>query len=294
LPPVFPLPVASSGYFRAMRIPLIAGRLFGDPNDPATAHDVIVSRAFAEHYWQDPTGQKALGQQISFDRAGNWSTIVGVVESVRDTSLMAAPQGAVYSPVTVPAPSVPDSVAQTGPRVMSFVLRSSGDASALASLARRELHSLNPSIPMYDVQSMTDVLGRATARTRFVLIAVGTAAVITLLLGAVGLYGVIAYLVSLRTREFGVRLALGAEPRSVMTMVLREGVRLALIGIVGGLVLFAVLVRFLRGLLFEVNAADPLSLVVVTVILLIVATVASLVPATRAARINPLEALRAE
>jgi ABC-type antimicrobial peptide transport system permease subunit len=141
---------------------------------------------------------------------------------------------------------------------------------------------------------MTEVLSRATARTRFALLALAVAAAITLALGAIGLYSVIAYVVSLRTRELGLRIALGAEPASVLRLVLRDGLGLALIGIVAGLAAFLALGRFLRGLLVGVTPTDPVTLVGVTLAILVVSAVASWLPAWRASRIDPLEALRAE
>lgn len=293
LPPVFPFPMASAGYFRAMHIALLAGRLFTQASDPNSASEAIVSRAFAERYWHDSTGRTALGHRVKVV-SNNWSTIVGVVESVRDTSLEAAPIGQLYLPLSVASPTLPDSLAPYSPRVASIVLRTRGDPAALSGAARRVLRGMDATVAVYDVEPMTDVLARAMARTRFVLIVLAAAAVITLVLGAIGLYGVIAYVVTLRTRELGLRLALGAAPRGVLGLVLRQGVTLAAIGVVAGLAAFATVARFLRGLLFGVGPADPLTLSVVAITLLAIACLASAVPAWRASRINPLTALSAE
>jgi hypothetical protein len=279
-----------------MRIPLLSGRLFPE-NLPANAPaEVVVSRDFAEHYWHDPTGQRALGQRIrvSDSEKAPWSTIVGVVESVRDSSLGGAPVGEVYQPLRLHPADLADSLPPFVPRIVSIVIRSAGDPTDLASAARRTIGTIDASVPIYDVQSMADVLDRATARTRFALLALAVAAAITLVLGAIGLYGVIAYVVSLRTRELGLRIALGAKPASVLALVLRDGLGLALIGIVAGLVAFLALGRFLRGMLVGVTPTDPVTLVGVTVAILIVSAVASWLPAWRASRIDPLEALRAE
>ena len=293
LPPVFPFPMASAGYFRAMHIALLAGRLFTEPTDPNGATDAVVSRAFAEHYWHDSTGRAAIGQRIKVFST-RWSTIVGVVESVRDTSLESAPIGEVYLPFSLVGSSVPDSLAPFTPRVESIVLRTRGDASSLAASVRREIRAIDPSVPVYDLEPLTAVVDRATARTRFVLMTLGAAAAIALLVGAVGLYGVIAYVVTLRTRELGLRLALGAAPRCVLGLVLREGVMLGVVGVVAGLAAFAAIARFLRGLLFGVGPSDPVTLAVVACTLVAVAALASAIPAWRASRIDPLEALRAE
>ena len=175
---------------------------------------------------------------------------------------------------------------------MSIVVRTSGDPLALVGAVRREIRTVNATVPIFDVEPMTAVLERVSAQTRFALLALGAAAAITLMLGALGLYGVIAYVVSLRTRELGLRMALGAEPSSVLGLVLRDGVTLAVIGIVAGLVAFAVVGRLLRGLLFGVAPSDPLTLIGAVLIIVVVSAVASWLPAWRASRIDPLEALR--
>lgn len=293
LPPVYPFTMASAGYFRAMHIALLAGRLFTRPDDPTDANSVIVSRAFAEKYWHDSTGRAAIGQRVRV-LANRWSPIVGVVESVRDTSLEAAAIGQTYLPLNIALAGQPDSLAPFSPPVASIVLRARGEPASLAAAVRRALRAIDPSVPVYDLAPLTDVLARATARTRFVLTILAAAASITLVLGAIGLYGVIAYVVTLRTRELGLRLALGAQPRGVLGLVLRDGLVLAVVGVGAGLAAFASVARFLRGFLFEVGPADPLTLSVVAITLLVVAGVACAVPAWRASRIDPLEALRAE
>ncbi|HEX4682092.1 MAG TPA: ABC transporter permease [Gemmatimonadaceae bacterium] len=293
LPPVFPFPTATPSYFAAMHIPLIAGRIFAPPTDPAAEREVVVSRAFAERFWHDPTGVKALGQRIRVTTSAPWSTIVGVVESVRDSSLTAEGIGEVYTPLVVPPPDRPDS-ATSIPRVMSVVVRTPRDPATVVPAIRRAVSELHAGIPIYDVQPMRDVLVRWMAQTSFVLVALGAAAAITLVLGAVGLYGVIAYSVSLRTRELGVRMALGAAPRAIRAMILGEGLLLAIIGVGIGLAAFLGIGRVLRRLLFEVGAADPVTLGATTAMLLAISLFAAWLPARRAARADPLEALRAE
>jgi predicted permease len=293
LPPVFPVTMTTAGYFRAMRITLVAGRLFGNPTDPTDANSIIVSRALAEAYWHDPTGRAAIGQRLRAI-SNRWSTIVGVVESVRDTSLVAEPAGQVYVPLSVGLPQTPDSLAPFTPSVASIALRTSGDPTAMGASVRAVVRSMDATVPVFSLEPLTNVVDRATARTRFVLIILTAAASITLLLGAIGLYGVVAYVVSLRTRELGLRLALGAEPRGVLGLVIRDGVTLAVVGVGAGLVAFAGVARFLNAFLFGVSAADPVTLSAVAATLLIVAGLASAVPAWRASRIDPLEALRAD
>ena len=294
VPPVFPVPMASADYFQTMGIRLVSGRTFLEPADAGGANDVIVSRAFADRYWPDPAGRRALGKRVRMENQGQWKTIVGVVESVRDTSLRAQPIGELYTPVSIPAPGTPDSLAPNMVRVATFVVRSTADPSTLEAPARRLMHSINPGVPIYNVQPLSEVLARTTARARFVLLALVAAAAITLILGAVGLYGVIAYAVTFRRRELGVRLALGAEPKAMLMLVLRDGVQLAVIGVVAGLVLFTGLARFLKGMLFEISPGDPVTLVAVAAGILLVAAAASLVPAWRAARTDPVDVLRGE
>jgi len=265
------------------------------PGDRAAGAEVLVSRAFAERYWHDPTGGAAIGQRVrmSASDAESWRTIVGVVESVRDTSLAGAPVGQIYLPFRVLAPGDSDNGAAP-PRVVNVVMRTPGDPAALAAEARRTIASLNATIPIYDVQSMSEILDRSMAQTTFVLGALSAAAAITLLLGAIGLYGVIAYTVSLRTRELGLRIALGAEPRRIHALVLREGMVLAGLGVATGIVVFLALGRLLRGLLFEIGPADPLTLAATVTALVLTGLAASWWPARRAARADPLETLRAD
>lgn len=292
VPPVFPTPVVNAGYFRAMRIGLIGGRLFRDPGDAEGAHDVVVSRAFAERYWSSPA--QAIGHRVRMETLGPWQTIVGVVQSVRDTSLTAAPVAEVYLPLRVVMPGAPDTLAAPTPRVATVVVRASGVPSALANGVRRAIHALDASVPVYGLQPLDAIVSQTTARTRFVLLALVAAALITVLLGMVGLYGVIAYSVTFRRREMGVRLALGAKPTTLLAVVLRDGVLLAVAGLALGLVAYAGAARVLRVLLFEASPADPLTVGGLVVLSLIVAVAASFAPAWRAARTDPVEALRGE
>jgi putative ABC transport system permease protein len=213
---------------------------------------------------------------------------------VRDSSLGGAPVAEVYNPLRVHAADLSDSLPPFEPRLGTIVMRSAGDPIELAGAARRSIREIDASVPVYDVQSMAEVLARATARTRFALLALAVAALITLVLGGIGLYGVIAYVVSLRTRELGLRIALGAEPTAVLALVLRDGLGLAAVGIAAGLVAFVALGTFLRGMLVGVTPTDPVTLVAVTLAILVVCAIASWVPAWRASRIDPLDALRAE
>lgn len=177
---------------------------------------------------------------------------------------------------------------------MALAVRTSGDGAPIDAAVLQAVRDIDPSLPTFDVKPMTAVLSAATAQLTLIILALGGAAAVTMILGAVGLYGVLAYVVTLRRRELGIRLALGASPRAVATAMARYGVTLAVIGVVTGLALFALVARFLRTLLFGVSANDPVTLVSSALILLTIALLASWIPARRAARVDPASALRAE
>jgi ABC-type antimicrobial peptide transport system permease subunit len=176
---------------------------------------------------------------------------------------------------------------------MALVVRTAGGTSIDAAV-RQAVHDLDPTVPTFDVRPMSAVVGAATAQLTFVIIILGAAAAVTLVLGAVGLYGVLAYVVTLRTRELGIRMALGATPTAVAAAMARYGIGLAGVGIGIGLALFALVARFLRAMLFGVTAGDPLALGGAALLLVALALLASWLPARRAARIDPASALRAE
>ncbi|HKW10238.1 MAG TPA: FtsX-like permease family protein, partial [Gemmatimonadaceae bacterium] len=219
----------------------------------------------------------------------DWSTIVGVAGDVRIEGLDQPASQAVYFPLLV----VQDTVTYA-PRVLSFVLQAAGDPAALTSAARRVTQELAPAAPMFEVRPMTAVVSRASARTSFTLLLLAIASAAALLLGAIGIYGVISYMVSLRTREIGVRMALGAAPGEIGLMISRQGLTMAAAGVGIGLVASFALTRYLRTLLFEISPTDPLTLGVVALALLVVALGASWLPARRAAQVEPAVALRAE
>jgi len=179
-------------------------------------------------------------------------------------------------------------------RTMALVARTNGDVVATTRSMQRLVRELDPSLPTFEVRSMREVTDASIARLSFTMTILGVAAAVTLILGVVGLYGVIAYVVTLRTRELGVRIALGAQPRSVAAMVTQQGLMLSGVGIAIGLVLIIGVARFLRTFLYEIAPTDPLTLATATGTLLVFALVASWIPARRAARVDPMEALRAD
>ena len=289
IPPLEVYTTADAGYFETMGIPLIAGRMF-DRMERQHGDQVLISRETAIHFFHDSSGQSALDKRFRELPSGPWLTIIGVVGSVRDTALQAPPARSVYY-----AQAVSSDTLSAGPkRTMALVARTSGDVAATTRSLQRLVRELDATLPTFEVHSMREVMEASIARLSFTMVVLGVAAGVTLVLGIVGLYGVIAYVVTLRTRELGVRIALGAQPRAVAAMVTRQGLLLSGAGIVVGLALVSVVARFLRSFLFEVAPTDPATLAGAAGLLLLFALVASWLPARRAAQVDPMEALRAD
>jgi putative ABC transport system permease protein len=277
------------GYFKTMGMPLLAGRSF-DRLEAQRDLEVLISQRTAEQFWKDPTGRAAVGKRFRSLPSGPWYTVIGVVGNVTDTSLAAPPSGTVYYPQISSADTL---FAQTT-RTMALVVKTIGDPAVVTTAVQRVVRELDPTLPTFDVRPMSAVLRASTAQLSFTIVMLGTAAVITLLLGAIGLYGVMAYLVSLRSRELGVRIALGAQPQAIARMMTNQGLVLTAFGILAGLGLFAATARFLRSFLFGVEPNDPLTLVSASLVLIVLAGLASWIPARRASRVDPADALRAE
>ena len=289
IPPLAVYVTADSGYFRAMGIPLIAGRLF-DRLDRQRPEEAIISVETARMVFHDSTGRTALNKRFQELPNGPWHTVVGVVGSVRDTSLASGPTRTVYLPEAAAA----DTTTGQFHRTLAIVARTSGDVALATRGIQRVIRELDPTLPTFGVRSMRATVDASMAMLSFTMVVLIVAAAVTLLLGMVGLYGVIAYVVALRTRELGVRIALGAQPSAVATMVTGQGLALCGAGIAIGLALVVLGGRFLRALLFEVGPSDPIALGTTVLIIVGFALVASWVPARRAARVNPAEALRAD
>ena len=285
-----PAQAVDDGYFATMRIPVIAGRVFQRIGRQLDG-DVIISQRAAATIWNDPGGSTVLGKRLVLEPSGPAYTIVGVVGDVRDHDLAMAPSAMVYVPQAVP---VDTRVEPNARRTMALVIRTAGQPAAVVPAVRRIVRDLDPTVPIFDVDMMSDVVGASTARLELTLILMAAAAAITLVLGTIGLYGVMAYMVALRTREFGVRVALGADPRQIARAVAVRGLKLITVGVVAGFVLYAVAAPFLRAFLYGVTTSDPVTLVGVTLALVATASLASWFPARRAAHVDPAEALRAE
>jgi hypothetical protein len=249
--------------------------------------EAIVSHAFAERYWP---GTSPLGMRVR-PRGGRWYTVVGEVGDVRYDGLEEPPSETVYFPILVAGPQGSDA---SLPPALSLVVRTDAGEGETLGAIRRIVAALDPTIPTYDEGPLRQVVHDASARARALALLLATASVVTLLLGAVGLYGVMAYGVSVRRRELGIRMALGARPADISRMVSLHGLRLAGAGIVIGTACALAASQLLRGLLHGVSPTDPVTLSATPAALLAVAFIASWIPASRAAAVQPAEALQSQ
>jgi putative ABC transport system permease protein len=274
---------ASPRYFSVMGIPLLRGRLFTSSDSPSSPPVALISIALARRYFpnQDPLGRHLL---FGFPLNGPASReIVGVVGDVHDVSLGKKPEPMMYVPF-----------AQAPIYGCEVVVRSPLSAAAVAAAIRTETHNIDKNLPVTDVTTLPGALSASVAEPRFRTLILGLFSAIALALAAVGIFGVISYSVSRRTREIGIRIALGATPASVRILVIGESAKLVFFGLVTGIPVALVLTRFLSTLLFDVRPADPLTFIGVAVLLTLVALAASYIPARRALRVDPMVALRNE
>jgi predicted permease len=284
--PVANVRVVGPEYFSTMSIPLRAGRLFNEQEMEQENHVAIINQAFADKYLNgvNPLGQKAVIYMKSLQESGNQpSEIIGVVGDVRQMGLDVAAEPNVYWPM-------PELV-YSG---MTILVRTSGDPLSLVSAIHTELQQLDREQPMASVATMEQLLADSLSRARFTMLLLGIFAGVALLLAAVGIYGLIAYSVTQRTQELGIRIALGAQRRDVLRLVLRHGTRLTLLGLALGIVAALAITRLLTSLLFGISATDPLTFAGVAALLAFVALLACFIPARRATRVDPIVALRYE
>ncbi len=273
----------TTGYFRTMGIPLLEGRDVRDSDTPEASHVLVVNEAFARRVFP---GKRALGKYINWGGPSGPENIeiVGVVGDVKQYGL----DEGVFPTMYLPYAQI--YVSET----MSFVVRSTRDPSDLASAVRRAVAALDPDLPLYDVATMEQRIADSVTSERYATLLIGIFATAALILAAIGIYGVMSYTVRQRTQEMGLRIALGAGHGEVLGLVVRQGMKLALIGLSLGIAGAVGLGRVLNSLLFEVNARDPWTLVSVAVLVTVVAAVACYLPARHAARVDPAEALRYE
>ena len=273
--------VVSNDYFRTLGIPVLAGRAFDDSDAATTAPALLVNEEFARRYFPN---ESPLGKQIK-----PWTdipaTIVGVVGSARQRSIDRPPSSEIYVSAAQRAENL---------SAMSFVVATRGREDALMRATGEVLHAIAPQQPLYRLQSMSAVISGSLSTQRLTFVLVASLAGLAALLAAAGVYGVMSYGVTQRTREIGIRMAIGAQRRSVVTMVMLEAGRVAVTGIVIGLLAASAVTKLLASMLFGVSARDPLTFGAVGVSIAAVAAAASLVPALRASRVDPLRAIRTE
>jgi predicted permease len=269
-----------------MRIPLISGRYFDQRDDAAGAPVIIVNRELVREYFP---GQDPIGQGIQVGRDSTWRTVVGVVGDVHHNGLLGQLKRGWYLPEDQWA-----SAWGNPRRSMTLAVRTVGDPHQIVAPVQQIVRGMDSNLPLTDVTSMANVLAAATQEQRFTMAVMSAFAALALVLAGVGIYGVISYSVNQRTREIGIRLALGARTGSVRNLVIRQGLVPALAGIGVGLGAAAMLTRFLATMLYGVAPIDALTFTAIPIALLLVAAGSVFLPALRASRIEPLEALRAE
>ncbi|UCD24016.1 MAG: ABC transporter permease [Gemmatimonadota bacterium] len=284
LPPIFWYTATAPGYFETMRIPILAGRSFDRSDHETELQTVIVSAPLAQQVWP---GEDAVGKRIRFaSDSAQWMTVVGVAGATRDHGLREDPIELIYHPIVDQRGT--QSVAANS---LTYTVRAQNSLALLPAI-RSRIAELNATLPIASIELMDRIVARSVARLSFTMLALVVAAVMALLLGAIGLYGVLSYVVSQRTHEIGVRLALGADPSRVRRMVVWQGARMAGAGLVVGVAAAIALTRFLQTLLFATPALDPVAFGTTSALLLVVGLFASYIPARRASAVDPMRSLR--
>ncbi|HZF10010.1 MAG TPA: ABC transporter permease [Thermoanaerobaculia bacterium] len=275
------LSAVSPAYFQTLGIGLVRGRAFDGRDLPSALPVAVVNRTLAHAFWGDVD---PIGKRLRFGPPGTpWTTVVGEVVDVHRQDLATAPKAELYLPF----------LQRPGP--FGFLaLRTRGDPATLTAAVRRELRALDPSLPAFDVSTLEERLAATVAARRFGLLLLGAFAALALGLAAVGLSGVIAYAVAEQTREIGIRMALGADRRNVLSMVVGKGLAMAAVGVALGLPVAFGLSRFLKSALYDIAPSDPLTYLAIPLVLLSAALLAAYVPARRATRVEPVVALRQE
>ncbi|HEY6327789.1 MAG TPA: ABC transporter permease [Blastocatellia bacterium] len=273
--------VASPGYFPAMGVHLLSGRDFTDQDTKNSQGVVIISRSMANRFWPDAD---AIGKHVKLFQDNAFRVVVGVVGDVKGVGLESD-----SLPMETYVPP-----AQGDLPLATLAVRSNLPAKALMGGIATELHALDPDLPLYDVKTMTERLAISTSDRRFYVLLLGVFAAIAVILAAIGLYGVISYVLAQRTQEIGIRMAVGAGRSDILRLAITQGMIPALIGILAGLAGALALSRLIAGFLFGITSHDAPTFVVVSALLLLIALASCIIPAARATRIDPLEALRYE
>jgi len=280
-PPLFSGGHVGPDYFQTIGIPVLRGRAFTEQDDQRAAKAVVINEEMTRRYWP---GEDPIGQHIRFDAKDDWSTIVGVVGSVKAMGLdLIVSSMQTYFPYD-----------QDPEPAMVVIVRAAANPARLIPALKGQVWGLDRDLPITELMTLEQALSDALARPRFNLVLLSTFALLAVILSAVGIYGLLSYSVSQRTREIGIRLALGAEPRDILRLAVGQGMVLTLIGAAIGLVSAVALTRFIASLLFGVSPTDPLTFALITLLLAGVALAACYLPARRAMRVDPMVALRYE
>ena len=277
------------GYFAAMRLPILRGRDVAFSDSFGAPGVVLVNEFLARHTWP---GDDPIGKRIRLDGPDDWVTVIGVVKNAVRSEWGEPPEDEVYLSFLQRRGLIESNHVQEA--YITFVVRTDDGAATLAPALRGAVREIDPTLPISALQTMSSVVYEATARPRFQTLLLAAFAAAAAALAAVGIYGVMTYAVSQRTREIGVRMAVGADPSEVLRMVVGQGMAMALAGAAAGLAGALLLTRLMSSLLYGVTPSDPATYAATTAALLLVALAASYVPARRAARIDPIRALRAE
>jgi predicted permease len=280
--PLVPIIDVTPGYFQALGIPVLSGRPFAPEDRAGSSPVAIVNRAFVNQYLNgvDPMQQSL---RISGSPTAPWTPIVGLVGDERHQGPDVNPSPQIYIPLV-----------QSRLQYIQIALRTQSNPAAVASELKYAVQQLDPNLPVYDVSTMDQRLAKSVGTRKFDTLMLGIFAAVALIVAAVGVYGVVSYAVSQRIHEFGIRIALGATPSDVLRLVLGQGLRLALMGVLIGVLGALALTRLLAGMLFEIKPSDPFTLASVAVLLSAVALLACYIPARRATRVDPMFALRHE
>jgi putative ABC transport system permease protein len=281
-PPHADYAFVSYDYLKSIGLPLLRGRDF-QPSDMRAGNYfapnsvAIVDEELAKRFW--PNGD-ALGGGISWSKDGPWATVVGICATAQLKDLSEQPKGTFYLP----------SYFQSS----TLVVRTAGDPRSLTQAIREQVLAVDPNQPVYDIKTMEERVSMTLETRRFAVVLLAIFSTLALLMAAIGLYGVLAFAVTQRTREIGIHMALGAQGRDMLRMVIKQGMSLVFLGVVTGVAAAYALTRTMRSLLFEVSTTDALTFVVVPLVLLAVGFVACYIPARRATKVDPLVALRYE
>ena len=283
--PLINLSMITPEYFHLLGMPLQRGRLFSDTDNENAPNVAVINEAFARTYWPN---RDAVGQHVKLNNArgtpaNSWTTIVGVIADARTESLAESN-----------APQIYVNLFQKHPKDLAIFLRGRLDLATTPLALREQVQSINPELPVFGAQTLDEMVSASLSQRRFAMEMVGLFALTALLLAGLGIYGVISYIVSERTHEIGVRLALGAQSQNILRMVLRQGLGLAIAGAAVGFVCALIVSHLMAGLLYGVRPTDPLTFSSVALLLIAVALLACYIPARRAIRVDPLMALRYE